>query len=103
MASNANNNLPTQVSLVDIQEQVAKLGDMLNARYKQLLEDEKKMAQERASFDEAHRVVSTFKDPIKLNIGGKIFMTSKSTLLKEDGMLTAMFSGRHELEVKINN
>jgi hypothetical protein len=47
-------------------------------------------------------MIETFKDPIKLNIGGKIFMTSKSTLLKES-MLAAMFSGRHELQVKILN
>lgn len=35
---------------------------------------------------------------IKLDVGGKIFTTSLSTLTKDpDSMLAAMFSGRHEI------
>jgi hypothetical protein len=71
---------------------------MLKERYNQLEEAEKKLENEKEKFDAAHKMIETFKDPIKLNIGGKIFMTSKSTLLKEESMLAAMFSGRHELQ-----
>ena len=35
---------------------------------------------------------------VKLNVGGKIYQTTLSTLLKDpNSMLSAMFSGRHEL------
>jgi hypothetical protein len=96
---NINNNSNVKpASLDDIQNQVTKLGDMLKERYNQLEEAEKKLENEKEKFDAAHKMIETFKDPIKLNIGGKIFMTSKSTLLKEESMLAAMFSGRHELQ-----
>jgi len=36
---------------------------------------------------------------VRINIGGKIFMTSRSTLMKENSMLKSKFSGQHELEV----
>ena len=40
-----------------------------------------------------------FGDTIKLNIGGKIYKTTLDTLRKDpDSMLSAMFSGRHELK-----
>ncbi len=90
---------PVTVTLDDIQAQISKLKDMLNERYVKIADEEKKLAQEKATFDAAHKMVLTFKDPIKLNVGGKIFMTSKATLLKEESMLSAMFSGRHALEV----
>lgn len=35
---------------------------------------------------------------IKLNVGGALFTTTLGTLLKEDNMLRAMFSGRMELQ-----
>ena len=35
---------------------------------------------------------------IKLNVGGALFTTTLGTLLKEDNMLRAMFSGRLELQ-----
>lgn len=36
---------------------------------------------------------------VKLNVGGTIYRTTRSTLLKDpNSMLSAMFSGRHELE-----
>jgi hypothetical protein len=88
-------------SLVEIEEQIKKLNEMINARYARLVKDAENLEQEKGKFDSAHQVLVKFKDPIKINVGGKIFMTSKSTLMKEDSMLRAMFSGRHELEVTI--
>lgn len=35
---------------------------------------------------------------VKLNVGGCLFYTAKSTLVKLDNMLSAMFSGRMDLE-----
>ena len=35
---------------------------------------------------------------IKLNVGGALFTTTLRTLLKEDNMLRAMFSGRMEVQ-----
>jgi BTB/POZ domain-containing adapter for CUL3-mediated RhoA degradation protein len=35
---------------------------------------------------------------IKLNVGGALFTTTLATLLKEDNMLRAMFSGRMEVQ-----
>ena len=96
-----NNKLP--ISLTDIQNQINKLNDMLNEKYSKLVEDEEYLEQEKAKFDSTHKILTTFKDPIKLNIGGKIFMTSRSTLMKEDSMFKSMFSGRHELEVIKSN
>ncbi len=92
-----NTKLP--VNLADIQDQIKKLQDMLNEKYAKLNEDVKHFELEKEMFDSTHKILMTFKDPIKLNIGGKIFMTSRSTLMKEDSMLKSMFSGRHELEV----
>lgn len=92
-----NNKLP--VSLTDIQNQINKLNDMLNEKYSKLVEDEEYLEQERAKFASTHKILMTFKDPIKLNVGGQIFMTSRSTLMKEDSMLKSMFSGHYKLEV----
>eukprot|EP01121_Diplochlamys_sp_Union-15-3_P011335 TRINITY_DN3271_c0_g1_i3.p1 TRINITY_DN3271_c0_g1~~TRINITY_DN3271_c0_g1_i3.p1 ORF type:complete len:305 (-),score=37.13 TRINITY_DN3271_c0_g1_i3:27-941(-) len=38
------------------------------------------------------------KDKIKLNVGGQKFVTSRETLLKEESMISAMFSGRYKVE-----
>jgi Ni,Fe-hydrogenase I cytochrome b subunit len=92
-----NTKLP--VSLADIQDQINKLHDMLNEKYSKLIEDAEHFDQEKQSFNSTHKILMTFKDPIKLNIGGKIFMTSRSTLMKKDSMFKSMFSGRYELEV----
>lgn len=86
-------------SMTDIHSHVNKLGAMISGRYERLEKAEKNLENKIERFNQAHRMVMSFKDPIKLNVGGKIFMTSKSTILKYDSMLAAMFSGRHELEV----
>lgn len=43
-----------------------------------------------------------FKGPIKLNVGGVVFVTTLTTLSKQESMLKAMFSGNHTLEVSTN-
>jgi hypothetical protein len=35
---------------------------------------------------------------VDLNVGGALYSTTRTTLLRHDSMLTAMFSGRHELK-----
>ena len=92
MSSSTNNN-------DDIQQQINKVNDMLHEKYKKLLEQEKAFEKDKAQFEESRQVVASFKDPVKLNVGGTIFMTSKATLMKEQSMFQAMFSGRHTLEV----
>jgi Ni,Fe-hydrogenase I cytochrome b subunit len=93
----------SSASLADIQDQIKILSAMLNEKYARLVEDVEYLDREKAKFDSTHKILMTFKDPIKLNIGGKIFMTSRSTLMKEDSMFKSMFSGRHELEVIKSN
>jgi len=56
---------------------------------------------EKAAFEETTRVLNEvhFGRTVKLNVGGKIYKTTLSTLQKDpDSMLCAMFSGRHELK-----
>ena len=44
------------------------------------------------------KILFQFPNVISLNVGGYIFTTSLSTLLKyEDSMLAVMFSGRHDI------
>eukprot|EP00029_Vermamoeba_vermiformis_P007201 TRINITY_DN3044_c0_g1_i1.p1 TRINITY_DN3044_c0_g1~~TRINITY_DN3044_c0_g1_i1.p1 ORF type:complete len:103 (-),score=12.65 TRINITY_DN3044_c0_g1_i1:654-962(-) len=92
---------PTElpIDLTDVEDQIKNLNALLNQKYLKLKEEVKMLQQEKASFDTVHKTLMTFKDPIKLNVGGTIFTTSKATLTKEDSMLKAMFSGRHQLEV----
>ena len=65
-----------------------------------LKEDLESVRQERAAFEEITKALNEvhFGSSVKLNVGGKIYKTTLSTLLKDpNSMLTAMFSGRHEL------
>lgn len=57
--------------------------------------------QETAAFEEITKTLKEvhFGCSVKLNVGGKIYKTTLSTLLKDpNSMLSAMFSGRHELK-----
>ena len=58
------------------------------------------LRRERSAFEEMARILNLvhFDSTIKLNVGGKIYKTTLDTLQKDpDSMLSAMFSGRHEL------
>ena len=61
------------ITLKDIQGQIAKLNEMLNA----YAEEEKKHPR---GSDANEKVIATFKDPIKLNVGGQIFMARKQII-----------------------
>ena len=66
-----------------------------------LKEDLEKVRQERAAFEEITKALNEvhFGSSVKLNVGGKIYKTTLSTLRKDpNSMLSAMFSGRHELK-----
>lgn len=93
MATNTDIN-DTAISLDDIQDQIRNLKEVLIERFKL---DEQKNSETKLESNTGNN--NALEDPIKLNVGGKIFMTSRETLLKEESMLSAMFSGRHELKV----
>ena len=69
----------------------------------QLMDEEAdKQQQERASFEEHAKKLKHvhFEKTIKLNVGGVLYKTSLTTLVKDpNSMLAVMFSGRFELQV----
>src|SRR5690349_9636973 len=100
-ADSTNNDITHVISLASldvIRDQITKLREMLIERIK--LDDAPKNSETKLESTTGSN--NALEDPIKLNVGGKIFMTSKSTFLKEESMLSAMFSGRHELKVITN-
>eukprot|EP00040_Diaphanoeca_grandis_P012936 m.65423 g.65423 ORF g.65423 m.65423 type:complete len:336 (-) comp23556_c1_seq1:305-1312(-) len=71
-------------------------GHLENQRAREEIETERKAWQQ-----EKEEIAKSmqFKGKIKLDIGGKVFATSDSSILKDpDSMLGRMFSGRHALE-----
>lgn len=54
------------------------------------------LKQEREDFEAMRKKIDSvhFSFPIKLDVGGKVYKTSLSTLTKEDSMLSRMFSGQ---------
>ena len=68
-----------------------------------LKEDVEKVKQERVAFEEITKTLNEVyfgsMAMVKLNVGGKIYKTTLATLRKDqNSMLSAMFSGRHELK-----
>ena len=60
------------------------------------------LQEERASFEENTKKVKRvhFEKAVKLNVGGVLYKTSLTTLVKDtNSMLAAMFSGRFELKL----
>ena len=88
-------------SIADIQDQMKRLSEVINAKCTKLAQEEQKLEQEKSIFNSTHKILMSFNDPITLNVGGQIFTTSLTTLTREDSMLKAMFSGRHSLKVKL--
>ena len=67
-----------------------------------LKKDLEKVRREKAAFEEMTKTLNEvhFGSTVKLNVGGKIYKTTLDTLRKDpDSMLSAMFSGRHELKL----
>lgn len=73
--------------------------DVLNDQLATIEKERAKLESERIAFEMVKKTVLNFKTPIRLNVGGKRFMTTQDTLNKEDSMLKAMFSGRHTIAV----
>ena len=69
----------------------------VTARFKELEEAETRFAETKSKVEHS---LETFKNRVKLNVGGHRFETTLTTLgaAGESSMLTAMFSGRHELQ-----
>ena len=68
-----------------------------------LKEDLEKVKKDRAAFEEITTMLINsevhFGSSVKMNVGGKIYKTTLSTLRKDpNSMPSAMFSGRHELK-----
>jgi len=82
----------------------AKLSDaqkLTSEAHDLLKEDLEKVRREKAAFEEMSKTLNEvhFGKTIKLNVGGKIYETTLDTLRKDpDSMLSAIFSGRHELK-----
>jgi len=84
------------------------LANKIVEQTKQVTEDLKieyeEFAKQRSLFEKEQQTSLKYILPegiIELNVGGQIFTTTKSTLLKAEGtMLGAMFSGRYELGPK---
>jgi len=78
----------------EAQKLMSEARDLLN-------QDLNNVRQEKSAFEELTKTLSQvhFSSTVKLNVGGKIYKTTLDTLRKDpDSMLSAMFSGRHELK-----
>jgi len=78
----------------------------IQAKQEKLKQEYNALEKLKLQFEEEKIAMTKFKDAqqnqVKLNVGGKIFETSVSTLTKHQSMLQSMFSGRYELK-KDNN
>lgn len=82
------------VKLTDAQKLTGEAHELLK-------EDLEKVRREKAVFEELTKTLNEvhFGSTVKLNVGGKMYKTTLSTLRRDpDSMLCAMFSGRHELK-----
>ena len=91
------------LSLFDLANSKLSSAQKLTTEAHELLkEDLEKVRQERAAFEDLTKTLNEvhFGSSVKLNVGGKIYKTTLSTLRKDpNSMLSAMFSGRHELKL----
>lgn len=71
------------------------LQDAIQKELENIKNERSGLEKERASYEEMKTRIAAvhFSDPIKLDVGGRIFKTSKATLTKETSMLSQMFSG----------
>ena len=72
----------------ELEQEKAKSEAIFKANQDELEQEKKNMA----------KFLPLQKGPLKLNIGGTIFFTTVSNLVKFPSMFQAMFSGRYELE-----
>ena len=88
----------------EINEYVTKAQTLLEAESAKLKDEREKtesdLKDQRERMEHDFPILHKFtSDPIKLNIGGQIFMTSLSTLTRDSkSMLASMFSGRFDLK-----
>jgi len=87
---------PRNNNLEEMEVRFAQLALDLNNQFRALKAEQEELRLEKSRMKGMHKLMG---DKIRLNVGGKIFVTSKSTLIKDQkSMLAAMFSGRYELE-----
>ncbi len=86
---NCNHNQPSE------RETLKTVLRKMREREEALEERERKMA---LADGKIQKVEESQSDQVHFNVGGKVFSTTKDTLIKnKDTMLAAMFSGRHSL------
>ena len=95
-------NMAEDLSLFDVASSKLSDAQKLTIEAHELLkEDLERVRQERAAFEEITKTLKEvhFGRSVKLSVGGKIYKTTLSTLRKDpNSMLSAMFSGRHDLK-----
>ncbi|KAH3763972.1 K+ channel tetramerization subfamily protein [Pelomyxa schiedti] len=71
------------------------LQDVLSKTAALLQQQREELERDKANYEEMKNKIATvhFPSTIKLDVGGKVFKTSQSTLTKEPSMLATMFSG----------
>ena len=91
-----------ELSLFDLAcAKVSQAQQLMSEARELLKKDLDNVKQEKSAFLELTKTLNEvhFGSKVKLNVGGKIYSTTLSTLRKDpDSMLCAMFSGRHELK-----
>ena len=91
-----------ELSLFDLASSKTSDAQTLMSEARDLLkQDLENVRREKLAFEEITKTLNQvhFGSTIKLNVGGKIYKTTLDTLRKDpDSMLSAMFSGRHELK-----
>eukprot|EP01126_Amoeba_proteus_P007259 TRINITY_DN12598_c0_g1_i1.p1 TRINITY_DN12598_c0_g1~~TRINITY_DN12598_c0_g1_i1.p1 ORF type:complete len:351 (-),score=44.77 TRINITY_DN12598_c0_g1_i1:166-1143(-) len=71
------------------------LQEAIQNQIREIVTQKEEFLKEREAFEETKKKISQVhsSDPIRLDVGGKVFKTSLKTIRKEDSMLSRMFSG----------
>jgi len=86
-----------QITFEKIKNKVKVVSNILSQELDNIAYDEENFQN---SLDKIKEIHFPREEIVSLNVGGKIFSTSKGTLMKVPSMLQAMFSGRHSLHPK---